>query len=415
MTKRSTAVSLTILILTLFALPSQTVHAAVHLSPIAGFPMLGPASDDPTYDRGVKALDEKRWADAVQSFDEVVRVKSARSDAALYWKAYALNKLGRRADAVTSLQTLGKTYPTSGWLDDAKALELEMRQASGQPVSPDNTENEDLKLMAIDGLLASDPDRAIPMLEKILQGNQSAKIKERALFVLAQGGSVRAEEIVITLARNSAQPELQAKAIQFIGLSGRAKSRQALAQLYASATSPEVKRAVLSGLMLSGDRERLIAIAKEEKSAELKGEAINQLGVLGAKTELWQMYESAGTAGEKEAILNALFVAGDVDKLIQVAQTEKDPQTRGAAIQRLGVSHAQKTSAILVSMYQTEKDPEIRTKVLDALFVQGNATVLIDFARKEKDPQLRKEIVSRLSIMRSKEATDYMMEILNKE
>ncbi len=414
MSKRSTAVSLTILILSLLAL-AQAVNAAIDLLPIAGLSVLEPASENPTYDRGVKALDEKRWADAVQSFDEVIKAKAAKSDAALYWKAYALNRLGRRADAFKSVQVLGKDFPNSGWRDDAKALELEMRQASGQPVSPDSTGDEDLKLMAIDGLLASDPDRAIPMLEKILQGNQSRQLKERALFVLAQGGSARAKDIVATLARGGAKPELQSKAIEFLGLFGGAESRQTLAEIYASATSPEVKQTVLNSFMLSGDRERLIAIAKDEKSAELKGAAINQLGVLGARTELWQMYQAAGTADQKEQILNALFVAGDVDKMIQLAQTEKDPEARVAAIQRLGVFGAGKTSSILVSMYQTEKDPETRKHVLDALFVQGNAKVLIDFARKEKDPELRKEIVTRLALIGSKEATDFMMEILNKE
>jgi len=405
------------------ALGPQPAQAAIRLVPIPGLTMLWPASadptaassEDPTYDRGVKALDEKRWADAVQSFDEVIRAKAAKSDAALYWKAYALNKLGRRADALASIQALEKAHPTSGWRDDAKALEVEMRQASGQPVSPDNTADEDLKLMAIDSLLNSDPDRAIPMLEKILQGNQSAQLKERALFVLAQSGSPQAKQIVTGLALSGAKPELQSKAIEFLGLFGGAESRQTLAKIYASAPSTEVKRTVLHSHMLSGDRERLIAIAQEEKSPELKGEAINQLGVLGAKAELRQMYQAAGSAEAKEQILNALFVAGDVDKLIELAQNEKDPEVRAAAIQRLGVSPQQKTSAILVSMYQTEKDPDIRRTVLDALFVQGNAKVLIDFARKEKDPGLRKEIISRLTVMGSKEATDFMMEILNKE
>src|SRR5512134_758452 len=100
MTKRSTIVSLNILILILFALQPPLVHGAVRFNSIAGLSILEPPSEDPTYDRGVKALDQKRWADAVQSFDEMIRAKSARSDAAFYWKAYALNKLGRRTDAV---------------------------------------------------------------------------------------------------------------------------------------------------------------------------------------------------------------------------------------------------------------------------------------------------------------------------
>jgi hypothetical protein len=46
--------------------------------------------------------------------------------------------------------------------------------------------------------------------------------------------------------------------------------------------------------------------------------------------------------------------------------------------------------------------------------VQNNATALIEIARKETDLNLKKAIVNQLSVMHSKEATDYLMEILTK-
>ena len=45
-----------------------------------------------------------------------------------------------------------KTNPKSRWLDDAKALRVELRQASGQPVSADIQNDEELKLIALNGL-----------------------------------------------------------------------------------------------------------------------------------------------------------------------------------------------------------------------------------------------------------------------
>ena len=38
----------------------------------------------------------------------------------------------------------------------------------------------------------------------------------------------------------------------------------------------------------------------------------------------------------------------------------------------------------------------------------------MNIARNEKDPQLRKTAVEKLSLMNSKDATDFMLEILNK-
>ena len=37
---------------------------------------------------------------------------------------------------------------------------------------------------------------------------------------------------------------------------------------------------------------------------------------------------------------------------------------------------------------------------------------LVEMARAGRDPAMKKEIVQRLSLMRSKEATDYMLELL---
>jgi hypothetical protein len=51
--------------------------------------------------------------------------------------------------------------------------------------------------------------------------------------------------------------------------------------------------------------------------------------------------------------------------------------------------------------------------VIKSLFLQGNAKALIEIARQETDPELKQEAVKKLSLIGSKEATDYLMEILD--
>ena len=67
------------------------------------------------YSRGMDALDERNYERALTNFDEYYRSmngqKDSRADGALYWKAYALNKLGRRDDATATLAQLGRTIP----------------------------------------------------------------------------------------------------------------------------------------------------------------------------------------------------------------------------------------------------------------------------------------------------------------
>jgi HEAT repeat protein len=72
------------------------------------------------------------------------------------------------------------------------------------------------------------------------------------------------------------------------------------------------------------------------------------------------------------------------------------------------------SGAALVEIYGADKDPAIRRSVVNALFLQSNATALVDLARKESDPEMKKSIVQKLSLMQNKVATDYMLELLGK-
>src|SRR2546426_6281376 len=49
--------------------------------------------------------------------------------------------------------------------------------STGQPVRPENETDEDLKVIAINGLQHTDPERAVPLLEKVLQGSGSPKLR----------------------------------------------------------------------------------------------------------------------------------------------------------------------------------------------------------------------------------------------
>jgi tetratricopeptide (TPR) repeat protein len=371
------------------------------------------ADEDRALDRGKAAIDAGRWDRAVEAFNSAASENGARTDEALYWKAYALNKMSRRSEALTAIAQLRKGYPNSRWLDDAKALELEMRQASGEKVNPNAEPDEDLKLIVLNGLMNNDPERAIPMLEKFLQGNQPPKLKERALFVLAQTDNNQGRQILLRIARNGSDPDLQLKAIHYLGIMGSKENRQVLADIYAGSNDANVKRAVLHGFMVSGDREHLLQAAKSEKNPDLRKEAIHQLGISGGQSELWQLYQAEPSVEVKETILHSMFVGGNSDKLVEVARGEKDPRLRRAAIHSLGIM-GDRTGPALVAMYSSESDSALRGEIVNALFIQGNAKAMVDLARKETNPELKKMIVSKLSVMGSKDATEYMLEILSK-
>ncbi|MDQ6759610.1 MAG: HEAT repeat domain-containing protein [Acidobacteriota bacterium] len=369
---------------------------------------------DRYYSSGKSYLDRREYDRAVEAFNHVVEEKGPRADGALYWRAYADNKLGKRADALASLAELQKNYASSRWLEDAKALQVEMEQAAGRPISPESATDEELKLLALNSLTNSDPERSVPMLEKLLKSGNSARLKERALFVLAQSRSQKARDVVSQVARGNYNPDLQLKAVEYLGVFGGKENQQALSDIYKSTSDVAIKRRILNSFMACGCRESLLAVAKGESNPELRIYAIRQLGAMGASADLMQLYSPDASYDVKRAVLQGYFVSGNTDKILEIARTDKDPKLRLEAIRQLGPMGRSKSGEALAALYAKESDAQIRREVLNGLFVQGNAAAIVDVARKETDPSLKREAVQRLSHMRSKEATDYLVEILSK-
>ena len=369
---------------------------------------------DELYSDGREALDEDRYDQAAGKFRELADMNGPQTDAALYWKAYSENKLGQRDSALTTIADLEKRFAQSRWIKDARALKIEVQQSSGQPAHPETQPDEELKMLAITGLMNSDPQRAMPLLEKVLNGTGTPKEKSKALFVLAQNGSAESREILGRIARGQSNPDLQKKAVEYLGLFGGQQARQTLAEIYASTGDESVKRAILKSYMIGGDKEHLLAAAKGEKDASLRAEAIKQLGIVHAPEELRQLYKTETSPEVKKDILQAFFLTGDAKFLAEAAQGEKDAEVRRAAIRNLGLIGSADAKEALPAIYAKETDRENKQAVLNALFIQGNAHALVTIARGEKDAELKKIAVSKLALMNSKEGNDYLMEILQK-
>lgn len=364
------------------------------------------------YDRGSAAIDAQEWSDAARAYERLAEMKAARADAALYWLAYARNKMGMRPEALSALLKLQQDYPQSKWKNDAQALELEIRQSAGQKIEPQEVPDEDLKLMVLNGLMQNNPDRALPILQEMLQRGKPEKLRDRALFIISQSSSPQAMQILSAAASNAADPDLQRRAIRYIGLMGSERNRKILADVYDRSTDLATKQSVLRAYMLSGDRADLLMLAKREANPELREEAVTQLGLTGARDELAQLYSSEPSVDVRKKIIQAMFLGGGSEKLYDIARSEPNLELKVTAIRNLGLLGGEKTADFLVSLYDSDARAEVRHAVINSLFIQSNAKALVALARKETNPDLKKEIISRLSVMRSKEATDYLLEYL---
>ena len=372
--------------------------------------------EDKLYSDATQAINESRWPDAESLLNQVISQHGNRADAAIYWKAYVENKQGRSSDALEACSQLRRSYPQSSWLKECNALEIEIRRKSGDPVQPQSESDEDLKLLALNSLMQSNDANALPILKQIIEGQQSDRLKERALFVLAQDQSKPAQDIFGQIVRGQMDPNLQIKAIHLMAAARGRDAADTLADIYSKSSNEQVKRAVLDSYLVIDDPDKLVQAAQHESDPELARHAVSELGALGAVSQLSDIYKTTSSKEVKERIINAYVAAGGrgTEALGAIAASEQDPDLRRKAIRNMGANGGSAAIPLLLSIYSKSSDEESKKAVIDALFVADDSHDLVAMARAEKDPTTKREIVGKLALMHSKEATDYMMEILNK-
>jgi HEAT repeat protein len=364
------------------------------------------------YREGQRALDNEEWDDASRIFGKLASRSSDETDAALYWKAYADWKQKLKKESLEGVRQLLAAYPKSAWADDAKALEIEIRGGT-RAGSASDADNEELKLYALDGLMQVEPGQAVPVLEKLLAGNSSQRIKERALFVLSQSDSPRAREILLRTARSGQPISLRCEAVKTLGIAGEPEDIATLATLTKDTSAPpEVRKCVIDAYLIANRPEELMGIAKSDPDPRIRAKAIDALGATDSLPSLRQLWNTEKDPALRAKLLEAFGVAGDVESLAKAARDASDPHLRRKAVEGLGISNSPAAGRALRQLYKEFSDPQDRRKVVEAFMIQGDAKTLIELFRAEKDPAMKKVILQQLSVMNDPDATRAILDVL---
>jgi HEAT repeat protein len=372
--------------------------------------------EDALYADGTRAINDGRWADAESIFNNIAQQRGGRAEAALYWKAYAENKEGKPKQALDTCNQLRLTFPHGKWLNECGALEIDIRGKSNDPLPPEEEQDEELKLLALNALMQQDESKSLPIIQQILSNSKSEKLKSRALFVLAQSHSPQGQALLDQIARGLKDEALQRKAIEMMAVGQGRQAAPTLADIYRQTTNEQVKSEILHTYLIIGTPDPLVDAARHETDPKLVRSATHTLGAMGATQQLATLYQESNSQETKADVIDSLVASGKkgADTLASIAGSEKDPVLQQKAIRSMGVAGGSQVAPVLVAMYGKSSDPETRKAVIHALFVSNDSHDLVELARNEKDPGMRKMIVQQLSVMNSKEATDYMLEILNK-
>jgi HEAT repeat protein len=388
--------------------------------------------------QGRDQIEDEDWNGAAATFISFVAdyPKHKDVDAALYWTAFALKKQGKFAEADRQLERLIRERPRSNWLDDARAMRVEIAGQTGnrQVVERELDKNDlEIKLIALQSLFQSDPERAAAFVADLLKPGSAAdrRLKENAIDLLGQHVGPRTTPMLMELARDQTDPKARKKAIFWLGQSGDESAFNLLKEVATQPTNTgadtEVAKAALFALSQhSSPRayELLVELARGAISTEIRREAIFWIGQRGqeaAVDDLTKIYEAERDVKLKKQILFSLSQHPSQrarGKLSEIARSGGDVELRKQAIFGLVQRSDEASVEELIKIYDADSNTEVRKQVLFAL-TQTNSprarAKLLDVARAAEDIEMRKQAIFWLGQMAGVQVVDVLAQLYDSE
>jgi HEAT repeat protein len=223
-----------------------------------------------------------------------------------------------------------------------------------------NDPDEEVREQAVFWLSQVPDERAVDMLEDILKNSKNEDLQNKALFALSQHRSARGNSILRDFASRDGGPqELREQAIFWLGQRNNSDNNQFLRDLYGRLTNADLKNKVLFSLAQrrnQGNEKWLLDVAlNNRETTEVRKQALFWAGQSGVGAdELASLYSRLTDQEMKEQVIFVLSQKGNnpaaVDKLMEIAKTDKDADLRKKAIFWLGQSRDPRVQQFLVDL-----------------------------------------------------------------
>jgi HEAT repeat protein len=411
---------------------------------------------DSLYRAARQALSASRWREAANLFGQIGRryPSSGYAADALYWRAFALYRLGGSRDLQAARKALDQQqekYPQAATRGDAKALATQVNSAlarmgdagAAQTVATTATEatkgrdgrgrsdscrddEDDVQAAALNGLLQMDGDRAIPVLRKVLARRDAGSecLRRRAVFIVSQHRSPETESILLETARNDPDREVRGQAVFWLSQVGSETAVTALDSIVRQSKDPELQEKAIFALSQQESPRALAALRSYAERGDVPEEnrekAIFWIGQRsGPETGAYlrALYAKLPSDALKEKTLFALSQRQEPENqkfLLDVAKNESDDmEMRKRALFWAGQSGVSLDE--LGGLYGSLRSQELKEQVIFTISQRsdsGAVTRLINIAKTEKDPELRKKAVFWLGQSRDPRAAAYLGELL---
>lgn len=227
-----------------------------------------------------------------------------------------------------------------------------------------NDPDEETRNDAIFWLSQVSGEKAEDFLLGILRESKNTETQDKALFGLSQRRSDRAQQALREfVSRGDATPPMRAKAVFWLGQRRTEENAKFLREQFEKSGDDELREAILVALSqmkgLGNDAFILDQIANPALSIDMRKQALFWASQQGAVTtaQLSNIYAKSADQDMREQIIFSLSQRGNkdaaaVDKLLDIAKTEKNAELRKRAIFWLGQSKDPRAAKLLQELIE---------------------------------------------------------------
>lgn len=421
-----------------------------------------PGARTQEFDAAREMLRAGQYRDAARAFERIERAApdddiSARS---LYWRAFALQREGGRnnlREAAEVLERQFERFPDTARGGDSAELAVQIQgdlaklgdaraaeriaaladeiRARGERQNGNGSGESETRIAALNALMHMSPEKAVPILRKILQEKPegySEELREKAVFIVSQHGDHDANttlELLTHVIANDPSASVREQAVFWLSQTDDPRSIGVLTDLLRrDGETPEIREKAIFALAQIGGpaaRETLRTVALDrDQPTELREHAvfwISQSGDEDALEVLVELYRGADSPELRDRTLFAVSQidgSGSAEFLLSVVRDrEQNVENRKQALFWLGQNSEIDVDAVL-EIFDTTDDVEMQEQaifVLSQLETSRSVEALIEIAREQSNQDLREKAIFWLGQSDDERAADFLAALLEEE
>ncbi len=453
-----TASYLAVLVLTVTRVMAAQEHRAAavvaasnpHFAPIPTAQPTDPA--DSLYRLARAALDDGDFKRAATVFAAVADKypDSPFAADALYYRAYALYRSGtsRELDAaLLSIDRQATRYPKAGTLSDAKQLRASIlsEQAkrgdsrAGQEIWQGGstlqnekrcpTDDDDMRLAALAGIMQIDPDQVLPVLQKLLARRDecSVSLRRRAVLMVAQTKDEERADILLNVARTDPSIEVRREAVLYLSRVNTERAAKALDSILVNATDADIRERALSALSQHTSPTARLALRHFAEQTtvptELRVHAVNYMANGRRSGEdgeyLRALFSKTASPEIREAIIRAIANQKSPDRTAWLLGIARD-RSQEIDVRKQALFHAGQTNPELKDLLPLYEEFGGQTEMQDQMLYvyqqrkESEATdKLLQIAKTEKNPELRRSAIRWLGTRKDPRVKQFLLDLIS--